>query len=54
MGGLRAINDHLAKRLLVFIPPESKTVAIIDATDLPAATSDKKKTAATGRLEARL
>lgn len=47
--GLRAINDHLVKRLLAFIPAESKTVAIIDATDLPAATADKKKTGATGR-----
>jgi hypothetical protein len=54
VSGLRAINDHLVKRLLVFIPSESKTVAIIDATDLPAATADKKKTGAIGRLRGRL
>jgi len=48
VAGLRAINDHLVQRLLGFIPAESKTVAIIDATDLPAAAADKKKTA-TGR-----
>lgn len=47
--GLRAINDHLVQQLLRFIPAESKTVAIMDATDLPAATTDKKKTGATGR-----
>jgi hypothetical protein len=44
VSGLRAINDYLVKRLLPLIPPGSKTVAIIDATDLPAATADKKKT----------
>lgn len=42
--GLRAINDRLVKRLLSHIPPLSKTVAIIDATDLQARTADKKKT----------
>ena len=47
--GLRAINDHLVKRLLKLIPADSQTVAIIDATDLPAATADKKKTGVSGR-----
>jgi Transposase domain (DUF772) len=42
--GLRAVNDRLVKRLLSHIPPLSKTVAIIDATDLQAWTADKKKT----------
>ena len=53
VAGLRAINDHLVRQLLGFIPAGSKTVAIIDATDLPAATADKKKTVATGRLNMR-
>jgi len=47
--GLRAINDHLVGHLLKLIPASSQTVAIIDATDLPAATADKKKTGASGR-----
>lgn len=53
VSGLRTINDYLVKQLLAFVPSESKTVAIIDATDLPAATADKKKTGATGRPEVR-
>ena len=44
VGRLRAINDHLVKRLMPQIPSFSKTVAIIDATDLQASTADKKKT----------
>lgn len=44
VGGLRAINDHLVKRLMPHIPTVGKTVAIIDATDLQASTADKKKT----------
>jgi hypothetical protein len=47
--GLRAINDHLVKRLLKLIPADSQTVAIIAATDLPAAAADKKKTGVSGR-----
>jgi len=31
------------------IPADSQTVAIIDATDLPAAPADKKKTGVSGR-----
>lgn len=42
--GLRRINEELVRRLLRFLPAGGKTVAIIDATDLPAATADKKKT----------
>lgn len=45
---LRAINEHLVKQLLPFLPTGGQTVAIIDATDLPAATADKKKTVAVG------
>lgn len=49
VAGLRAINDHLVKRLLKLIPADSQTVAILDATDLPAAAADKKKTGVSGR-----
>ena len=45
---LRAINEHLVKQLLPFLPAGGQTVAIIDATDLPAATAYKKKTVADG------
>jgi hypothetical protein len=48
VGMLRRINEQLVKRLLRFLPKGGQTVAIIDATDLPASTADKKKTAATG------
>jgi len=44
VSGLRTINDQLVKPLLSPLPPWNKTVAIIDATDLPASTADKKKT----------
>jgi hypothetical protein len=55
VSGLRAINDQLVKALLRHIPPLSKTVALIDATDLQAASADKKKTrsGATGPLSER-
>jgi hypothetical protein len=52
VAGLRAINDYLVKRLLKWIPKDSLSVAIIDATDLPAATADKKKTGVSGRHNA--
>jgi hypothetical protein len=42
-GGLRAINDHLSEQLLRVAPLRDKTVALIDATDLPASTRDKKR-----------
>ena len=40
---LRAINLELARPLLRYLRPESLSVAVIDATDLPASTADKKK-----------
>jgi hypothetical protein len=48
VSGLRAINDHLVMKLLKHLRVEQKSVAVIDATDLPAATADKKKTAENG------
>ncbi len=47
--GLRQINEQLVRRLLRFLPTGGQTVAIIDATDLPTATADKKKTENRGR-----
>jgi hypothetical protein len=44
----RRINEQLIRRLLRFLPEGGQTVAIIDATDLPASTADKKKTVAGG------
>ena len=52
VGGLRRINEHLVQATLAFLPAGGKTVAIIDATDLPAATADKKKTGDCGRRNA--
>lgn len=49
VAGLRRINEQLVRRLLRFLPADGQTVAIIDATDLPAATADKKKTGDRGR-----
>jgi len=49
VSGLRAINDSLVRVLLKHRNADRKSVAIIDSTDLPAATADKKKTAAVGR-----
>jgi hypothetical protein len=49
VAGLRRINEQLVRRLLRFVPADGQTVAIIDATDLPASTADKKKTVALGR-----
>lgn len=40
---LRAINVELVRPLLGHLRPQSMSVAVIDATDLPASTSDKKK-----------
>jgi hypothetical protein len=47
-GGLRVINDHLSGQVFQAAPLRDKTVALIDATDLPASTRDKKKTAGHG------
>lgn len=52
VAALRRINEHLVLRLLPFLPTGGKSVAIIDATDLPAATSDKKKPRPAGRPSA--
>ena len=41
---LRGINRHLLEPLLETIPPSIKTVALIDSTDLRAATNGYKKT----------
>ena len=47
-GGLRAINDHLLSQILLTALLGDKTVALIDATDLPASTRDKKKMVSLG------
>lgn len=43
VGGLRRINEHLLAPLLTGLVPERKAIGLIDATDLPAATSAYKK-----------
>ena len=43
VGSLRRINRHLLRPLLDGLAPERPTVALIDSTDLPAATSTYKK-----------
>ena len=43
VGSLRRINRHLLEPLLDGLAPERPTVALIDSTDLPAATSTYKK-----------
>jgi hypothetical protein len=48
VSGLRWINDHLAQQVLMVAPLRDKTVGLIDATDLPARTRDKKKQAGSG------
>lgn len=48
VAALRRINEQLVQQLLGFLPSAGQTVAIIDATDLPAATADKKKTGGDG------
>ena len=47
VGGLRRINEHLLKPLLQLLGPERRSVGLIDAMDLPAATSGHKKSLAT-------
>jgi hypothetical protein len=53
VAGLRLINEQLLLRTLAFLPNGGKTVAIIDATDLPASTADKKKNEVLGRRRGR-
>ena len=48
VSGFRSINDHLVEQLLTVAPLRDKTVGLIDATDLPASTRDKKKMASHG------
>jgi hypothetical protein len=43
VSGLRWINDHLVQQVLLVAPLRDQTVGLIDATDLPARTRDKKK-----------
>lgn len=43
VSGWRWINDHLVEQLLLVAPLRDKSVGLIDATDLPACTRDKKK-----------
>lgn len=50
VGGLRWINDQLAQQILMAAPLRDKSVCLIDATDLPARTRDKKKRAGPGAL----
>jgi hypothetical protein len=53
-GGFRAINDHLTQQLLRVAPLREKTLALIDATDLPARVRDKKKRLRGGQPVGRL
>ena len=48
VSGLRRINDELAQQILTVAPLRDQTVALIDATDLPARTRNKKKSAGSG------
>ena len=50
VSGLRRINEQLLQPLVKLAAGQAYAVAIIDATDLPASTADKKKTVAAGRL----
>lgn len=43
VSGLRRINEHLLQPLLGSLPAERLAIGLIDATDLPAATSAYKK-----------
>lgn len=43
VGGLRRINEHLLERLIPASSPDLQSVALIDATDLPASASGFKK-----------
>lgn len=43
VSGLRQVNEYLLAPLLAGLVPERQTIGLIDATDLPAATSAFKK-----------
>jgi hypothetical protein len=49
VSGFRSVNDVLVMSLLKHLDANRKALAVIDSTDLPASTSDKKKIGATGR-----
>ncbi len=51
VSGFRSVNDVLVMRLLEHMNAKRKSVAVIDSTDLPASTADKKKTEDAGRLK---
>jgi Transposase domain (DUF772) len=53
VSGFRCINDHLVHQFLLVAPLRDKTVGLIDATDLPACSRDKKKTASLGARDGR-
>jgi hypothetical protein len=46
--GFRSVNCVLVTSLLKHVDANRKSVAVIDSTDLPASTADKKKTGAAG------
>jgi hypothetical protein len=50
VAGFRRINEWLLAPLLELAAADPYSVGVIDATDLPACTADKKKTVAAGRL----
>jgi len=54
VSGFRGINDHLTQQILLVAPLRDQTVGLIDATDLPAASRDKKKMASLGALSEQL
>ena len=54
VSGLRWINDRLTQQVLMVAPLRDRTVGLIDATDLPACTRDKKKMAGSGVPNVRL
>jgi hypothetical protein len=47
-GVLRRINEHLLRGVLATWPQDQPGIALIDATDLPAATNEYKKSQAAG------
>jgi hypothetical protein len=49
VSGWRWINDYLVQQVLEVAPLRDQTVGLIDATDLPARTRDKKKKVEFGR-----
>lgn len=53
VSGFREINNHLVEQLLKHLRLEQRSVALIDATDLPAATADKKKMVESGLRDGR-